>query len=75
MYFKVCFLDTQNNFLYFPIVFIFSISDINDYRFCVVFLGHHYLLEQGEISQININKLIKYQENFHEDSHKILVYQ
>ena len=48
---------------------------INGYRFCITFLGHLYLWEHRKKSQMKITQLFKYQENFHKDSHKILVNQ
>ena len=48
---------------------------INVFRFCITFLGHLYLWEHGKESQMKIGQLIKYEENFHKDSDKILVHQ
>ena len=48
---------------------------IFDHKFCITFLGHLYLWEDGKKSQMKINQLIKNEHNFNEDSHKILPYQ
>ena len=48
---------------------------MNDYSFCITFLGYLCLWEYGKKAQMKTKHLIKYEETFHEDSHQILVYQ
>ena len=43
--------------------------------FCIIFLCHIYLWEHRKKSSMKINQLTKYQDSFHEDSGKILLYQ
>ena len=42
---------------------------MNDYSFCITFLGYLCLWEYGKKAQMKTKHLIKYEETFHEDSH------
>ena len=48
---------------------------INDYKFCITFLGHLYLWKHGRKPQMNTSKLILYQQDFREDFNKIRLYE